>query len=612
MSDRDFGNRPEKSGGDRDSAPRGDFAPRNPRRDNNTGRPSRDGDAGRGRVAPSERSSGSGTGRGGFDKRQSAPAGRGAKGENAENRPDWQSRVARPINYDKPKSPVIPEEITDQDLELGIRVQLKTLTPENAEKVARHLAMVGILINQDPDLAHQHALAAAERAGRIGMVREVVGVTAYTVGDYSLALRELLTYRRISGSNDQLPVMVDCERGLGRPDRALELGRSVDRSSLSAGVRVNLAIAMSGARLDREENDLALAELQIPELNPERVFNYSPSLFRAYADTLEVLGRDAEAKRWWTLGDRAEHALAGSPGPEDEVFEVLEEIEIPVMAEKKVWEPREPREASERPWRFEEDRRPPREGERKPFGDRNSSSGDRNSSSGDRNSSSGDRGSSYGDRRASSSSDRSSSGSDRRPTGDRDRRPASDNRGAASGERKTYGERAPRESFSRDRAPREGSREDGRFSGSSQAPAARAPRAGRDEERQPRTFGGERASVIEPQRVEQPVAVEPKVAIETVLAEKVEKAPKVAKVLAEKVEKAPKVVKVVAEKSPKVEKPVKVVAEKVEKAPKVVKVVAEKVEKAPKVVKVVAPKAEKPVKVAAKKKAADAGDSVDS
>ena len=53
-------------------------------------------------------------------------------------------------------------------------------------------------------------------------------------------------------------------------------------------------------------------------------------------------------------------------------------------------------------------------------------------------------------------------------------------------------------------------------------------------------------------------------------------------------------------------------AEKVEKAPKVVKVVAEKVEKAPKVVKVVAPKAEKPVKVAAKKKAADAGDSVDS
>ena len=523
MSDRDFGNRPEKSGGDRDSTPRGDFAPRNPRRDNNTGRPNRDGDAGRGRVAPSERSAGTGSGRGGFDKRQTAPSGRGAKGEGAENRPDWQSRVARPINYDKPKSPVIPEEITEQDLELGIRVQLKTLTPENAEKVARHLAMVGILIDQDPDLAHQHALAAAERAGRIGMVREVVGVTAYTVGDYSLALRELLTYRRISGSNDQLPVMVDCERGLGRPDRALELGRSVDRSSLSAGVRVNLAIAMSGARLDREENDLALAELQIPELNPERVFNYSPSLFRAYADTLEVLGRADEAKRWWTLGDRAEHALAGSPGPEDEVFEVLEEIEIPVLAEKKIWEPREPREASERPWRFDEDRRPPREGERKPFGDRNSS----------------------GDRSSSNSSDRRpSSSSERRPYSDRDSRP-SENRGTGSGERKPYGERTPRESFTRDRAPREGSREDGRFGASSPSSVERAPRVARDEERQPRTFGEQRSPAVDAQIV------------------------------------VPQIVEAVVEKAPKVEKAVKVVAEKAPKAP-------------------------------AKKKAAAAGDSVDS
>ena len=512
MSDRDFGNRPERSGGDRDSAPRGDFAPRNPRRDNNTGRPNRDGDAGRGRVAPSERSAGTGSGRGGFDKRQTAPAGRGAKGESAENRPDWQSRVARPINYDKPKSPVIPDEITDQDLELGIRVQLKTLTPENAEKVARHLAMVGLLIDQDPELAHQHALAAAERAGRIGMVREVLGVTAYTVGDYSLALRELLTYRRISGSNDQLPVMVDCERGLGRADRALELGRSVDRASLSAGVRVNLAIAMSGARLDRGENDLALAELQIPELNPERVFNYSPSLFRAYADTLEVLGREAEAKRWWSLGDRAEYALAGSPGPEDELFEVLEEIEIPVLAEKKVWEPREP---SERPWRFDEDRRPAREGERKPFADRRPSSGD-----------------------------------DRRPSSDRDRRPE------ATGERKSYGERAPRESFTRDRAPREGSREEGRFPISGEVNSTRAPRVARDDERQPRTFGGQRPTAAEPKVSEvvvEKVAVEKpgvektaKVAVNKVVVEKpaskpvVEKTVKAPKAVVEKTVKAPK------------------------------------------------------------------------
>jgi hypothetical protein len=112
------------------------------------------------------------------------------------------------VDFDKPKSPLIPDEITEKDLELGLRVQLKTLTPENAEMVARHLAMVGLLIDQDPELAHQHALAAAGRAARIALVRETVGITAYTVGDFAVALRELLTFRRISGSNDQLPASV--------------------------------------------------------------------------------------------------------------------------------------------------------------------------------------------------------------------------------------------------------------------------------------------------------------------------------------------------------------------------------------------------------------------
>jgi hypothetical protein len=104
---------------------------------------------------------------------------------------------------------------------------------------------------------------------------------------------------------------------------------------------------MSGARLDRGENDLALAELQIPELNPEKVFPYSVPLFYAYADTLEILGKDAESKRWSDLAERAERALNGNPGPEDEVFQVLEEYEIPVRAERKEWEPRDDRGARE-------------------------------------------------------------------------------------------------------------------------------------------------------------------------------------------------------------------------------------------------------------------------
>lgn len=318
-----------------------------------SGRPERSGSGerfGRPERSGGERSSnrfdaGTGSGRGGRDRRQEAPSGRAERGERGAARPAWQERVARPIDYEnKPKSPPIPDDITEKDLPLGVRAQLKTLTAENAEKVARHLAMVGLLIDQDPELAHKHALAAAERAGRIAMVRETVGITAYRVGDYALALRELLTYRRISGLNDQVPIMVDCERGMGRPDRALELGREVDRSKLDAETRVNLAIAMSGARLDRNENEMALAELEIAELNPAKVFAYSAPLFFAYAETLAGLGRDAEAKRWNDLAERAEKATSGINSPEDEVFDVLEEIEIPVLSDK----PRETRDSGNR------------------------------------------------------------------------------------------------------------------------------------------------------------------------------------------------------------------------------------------------------------------------
>lgn len=394
------------------------------------------------RAFSGERSSGTGTGRGGNDRRQDAPSGRARRNDDpSAARPDWQQRVARPVDYDKPKSPLIPDEITEKDLELGLRVQLKTLTPENAERVARHLAMVGLLIDQDPQLAHEHALAAAGRAARIALVRETVGITAYTVGDFAVALRELLTFRRISGSNDQLPLMVDCERGLGRPDRALELGRSVDRDALLPGVRVNLAIAMSGARLDKGENELALAELQIPELNPEKVFPYSVPLFFAYADTLEVLGKDAESKRWATLAERADAALQGNPGPEDEVFQVLEEFEIPVRTERKEWEPRDDRGSREdrgsrddRDSRGSRDERPrnfaPRNPERpaRPYGERP----DRPSRP-------------YGER-----SDRPS-----RTYGERSERPARQNDDRPA--QPTRDSDAPRPT--RDRAPREGARD---------------------------------------------------------------------------------------------------------------------------------------------------------
>jgi hypothetical protein len=252
------------------------------------------------------------------------------------SRPAWQERVANNADqdYQKPKAPPIPDEINSSELPLQLRVQLKTLTEENAEQVARHLAMVRLLIEQDPELALEHAKTAASRAGRIAFIRETLGVTAYTAGDFGLALRELLAHRRATASQDQLPLIVDSERGLGRPKRALEEGRAVDRNTLEPSVRVNLAIAMSGARLDLNQNELALAELEIRELDPAKVFDYTIPLFWAYSDTLEVLGRIEEAKRWANLAERAENAVNPEGTGESEAISVLEEFEIPLRRDE--------------------------------------------------------------------------------------------------------------------------------------------------------------------------------------------------------------------------------------------------------------------------------------
>ncbi|MFC9353960.1 hypothetical protein [Arthrobacter sp. NPDC057013] len=182
--------------------------------------------------------------------------------------------------------------------------------------------MAGRLIDEEPELAFQHALAASRRGGRLAAVREAVGLTAYAAGHYGEALREFRTYRRISGSNVHLPVMADCERGLGRPDRALDVVRSEEAQDLDAPGKVELAIVASGARADLGQPDAAVAELEIPQLDINRAFSYSPRLFRAYADALTAAGRETEAGKWQRQAVVAEEALGLGMAEEPDIIDL--------------------------------------------------------------------------------------------------------------------------------------------------------------------------------------------------------------------------------------------------------------------------------------------------
>ncbi|MDJ0112020.1 hypothetical protein QM646_36615, partial [Rhodococcus erythropolis] len=126
----------------------------------------------------------------------------------------------------RPDEPDLPDNVEPTELDPAVRRDLLSLDKDNANTVARHLVMAGKLVDEDPELALLHARAARQRAGRIAVVREAAGITAYHAGEWAEALSELRAARRMAGGPGLIAVMADCERGLGRPERAIELGRS--------------------------------------------------------------------------------------------------------------------------------------------------------------------------------------------------------------------------------------------------------------------------------------------------------------------------------------------------------------------------------------------------
>ncbi|QGU07286.1 hypothetical protein COCCU_06755 [Corynebacterium occultum] len=181
---------------------------------------------------------------------------------------------------------------------------LRVLSRDNADAVAKHMIMAAVLMDDDPQLALRHARAAKDRAGRVAVARETCGIAAYHAGEWKEALSELRAARRMSGGPGLLAVMADSERGLGRPEKALELGNSDEVDQLDHESKVELAIVMAGARQDLEQFDSAVVVLQRenPDVNTTGVT--ALRLSYAYANALVLAGRGEESKKWF------EHAIA--------------------------------------------------------------------------------------------------------------------------------------------------------------------------------------------------------------------------------------------------------------------------------------------------------------
>jgi len=233
--------------------------------------------------------------------------------------------------------------MTAAGLDAEVRRDLRGLQRDTADTVARHLVAAGRLVDEDPELALEHARFARARASRIAVVREAAGIAAYHAGEWAEALGELRAARRMGGGPGHLAVMADIERALGRPERALELSRGPEVRELGRAEGIELAIVAAGARRDLGELDAAVVSLQIPELDPARRDPWTARLFYAYADNLFAAGRESDALQWFVHAadadeDRETDAalriaeLTGEPLPEED-FAFGVEDESPAAAD---------------------------------------------------------------------------------------------------------------------------------------------------------------------------------------------------------------------------------------------------------------------------------------
>jgi tetratricopeptide (TPR) repeat protein len=246
--------------------------------------------------------------------RQSAPR---SSGPNRARRAQPKPDDGEAPRHDGPH---IPDDIEAKQLAPDIRGELTTLDRHTADLVARHLVAAGLLLDDDPETALAHARAARARSSRIAAIREAVGIAAYHCGDWAQALAELRAARRMGSKSALLPLIADCERGIGRPERAIELARTPEAAELTGDDADELRIVVAGARSDLGQHEQALALLSTPQLDPTRTGHTAARLFYVYAETLLALGRNNDALQWFLKAAAAD--VEGLTDAEDRVTEL--------------------------------------------------------------------------------------------------------------------------------------------------------------------------------------------------------------------------------------------------------------------------------------------------
>lgn len=208
-----------------------------------------------------------------------------------------------------------------------------------------HLRASGELIDVDPGLALRHAMVARRLASRLPVVREAAAETAYAAEDYETALTEYRALHRMSGNDDYLPVIADCERAVGKHSGALRTLRQAREAKLSVPQQVEVILVEAGIRADTGQLEEALRLLK-DAISGGRGGRLGQARLRyAYANLLSSAGHMDSAREWLVsagnyddeneLGiDQAIAELDGKEVPQDVVDDEFEILDVETVADE--------------------------------------------------------------------------------------------------------------------------------------------------------------------------------------------------------------------------------------------------------------------------------------
>ena len=187
------------------------------------------------------------------------------------------------------KQPELPSDVLEE---------LRRTTRPTAQRdaISRLARAVELLDRGDPGAAATEAEKAKAQSPRSGSVREVLGLALYGSGRWREALRELKTYRRLSGRNDHNHVIADCLRALGKPEEAVPLAEETLRDpKVAKEAKAEAVVVAASALADQGRYGEALAFLARAKTRADVAEPYTLRLWYVKGDVLAKAGRSDEA-----------------------------------------------------------------------------------------------------------------------------------------------------------------------------------------------------------------------------------------------------------------------------------------------------------------------------